>query len=116
MTKRINPDSLTVHTKKGRVFYNMKSEDIKPITATEIKENFSDNAKTGKPLSLFGKTIKNLEVGNGFSMPCEWPHNTEIGTRVGCPGTRKSHSTGRSFSYHVRTRCVDGTFYVLRLD
>ena len=126
LTKRVNTDSLTGHTKKEGI-YNMSNEDFRPLTATEIMEYFSDDAGVEQPLSpyteslnnhvlFFVKAIKNLEVGTGFSLPCKWPHNTEIGTRIGCPGTRKSYSIVRNFGYHVQTRCIDGTFYILRVD
>ena len=86
--------------------------DIKSITAKEFPKIARNGA--GRKLSPLGKAIRALAVGKGFCMPCEWPHNPNP-HRKGCPGTMKVHSVIKQIEGRFRTRCVDGTFYVLRV-
>jgi hypothetical protein len=66
-------------------------------------------------MSPIGQAIRKLEVGQGFSIPCEWNHNLEV--RRGCPGTMKIHSINQrlAMGLRLRTKCTDGIFYVLRI-
>ena len=91
--------------------------NITPITAAEFPQIARNGA--GRQLSPLGKVIRALVVGEGFCMPCEWPHATKAlrnGYRNGCPGTMKVHAVIRQIEGHFKTRCVDGTFYVLRTE
>ena len=98
--------------------------NITPITSAEFPKPDWRRGR-GKPLSPLGKAIRELVVGSGFSMPCEWIHDKS--KRTGCPGTIQIHNilqhirnrtgdSGHDATFRVRTRCKDGTFYVLRVE
>ena len=90
--------------------------DFTPIRAAEFPEPANGPGR-GKPLSPFSKAVRGLVLGSGFSMPCKWTH----GKNGGCPGRGavQNIKTGirqTDATFNVRTRCKDGTFYVLRVS
>jgi len=96
--------------------------NVQPITANEFPQpQRLTGAGAGRLTSETGKMLVALTVGAGFSMPCEWPHRVTNNGQHVCPGTEKFQSASQSMrrraepTLRIRTRCVDGTLYVLRV-
>ena len=95
--------------------------NITPITSEEFPLTDAPGARKehGQKISPFTKAVRALAIGEGFSMPCEWPHTPK---RNGCMGTTKANVAVRPYqtlgfgTMRLKTKCIGGTFYVLRLD
>ena len=82
---------------------------IKRITREEFTALPAPHSRT---LSAENRELLALKVGEGFSTPCRWNHHTK---RSFCAGTATLHSAARRHGCKIRTRCIDKTFYVLRI-
>jgi hypothetical protein len=87
--------------------------EITPITPGQFPTGY--RLRNPNPLA---EAVRALEVGDGFSTPCIWSHKNARGTPTGCAGRQTAHQAAAWTrpSIHIRTRCKDGTFYVLRIE
>jgi len=94
-----------------------KMENMKPITEIEIEKMFENRSSNGQPITPFGKALRAIKVGEGFTIPCTFPHKEDKRGTPRCLGTPKAHSVLRHYdsNIRIRTRCVDSTFYVYRV-
>ena len=94
-----------------------KMENMKPITETEIEEMFTNRSGNGQPITPFGKALRDVKLGEGFTIDCTFSHKEYKRGTPRCLGTQKAQSILRHYdsNIRIRTRCVDSTFYVYRV-
>jgi len=92
-------------------------EKMKPITETEIEEMFAHQSGNGRPLTPFGKALRDVKLGEGFTIDCTFSHKEDKRGTPRCSGTQKAHTMLRHYdsNMRIRTRCVNGTFYLYRI-
>lgn len=66
--------------------------------------------RPGQDLSPETHAILKLAIGEGFKTPCHWKHY-----KGACGGASTVHGTAKRHGMVVRTRCYQGTLYVLRI-
>ena len=84
--------------------------NITPITAAE----FPLSNHTISPLAKAVRSLKDKEVGEGFSTPCIWEHRPK--RQSGCGGYHLAYHASKRAKIRVRITCQGGTFYVLRVE
>ena len=115
-----HPAASTLQQQRIRMTGAHNRMNTTPITANEFPQP-QRSSRAGRLTSEGTKMLAALTVGTGFSMPCEWQHRDTKQGQHKCPGTEKFQSLGQSVrlradpTLRIRTRCVDGTLYVLRV-